>query len=81
MNTRRRPDAEPLTQTTRTRSPSKHANHDRGPSLGPGDLKPPSSDSQRETLVPHMLMSPPPEETLRVRVTFLRACLQLLTDA
>ena len=81
MNTRRRPEAELSTQTTRTRSPYKHANDDRGPSLGPGDLTPPSSDSQRETQVPHMLMSPPPEETLRVCAIILRAFLQMLTDA
>lgn len=80
MNTRRHPDAELLTQTTRTQSPSKHANYDSGPSLGPGDLTPPSSDSQRETQAPHMLMSPPPEETLRVRAIHLRAGFQL-TDA
>ncbi|KAI0088390.1 hypothetical protein BDY19DRAFT_195870 [Irpex rosettiformis] len=35
------------------------------PSIGPGDLTPPSSGSQHEREAPRMLMSPPPEEELQ----------------
>jgi hypothetical protein len=39
-----------------------------GPSNGTGQLTSPSSGSQHEKDAPQMLMSPPPEELLRVRV-------------
>lgn len=53
---------------TARKAPARSGRAHAGPTIGPGELTPPSSGSQLEREAPQMLMSPPPEEILRVCV-------------